>query len=120
MLRDVRTLLARRQAALVYLVALALAGTAADVLVAAARARLSSFSAFARVEFDGLVLWRAVGSLGHASAAVWLAVLVAVPVMALVTGWLRACYLIALGEGHYAIRAPWVIVGSSRILRPSS
>lgn len=110
MLRDVRTLLARRQPALVYLVALAVAGTAADVLVAAARDRLSSFSAFARVEFDGLVLWRAVGSLGHASAAVWLAVLVAVPVMALVTGWLRACYLIALGEGHYAIRAPWVIV----------
>ena len=52
MLRDVRTLLARRQPALVYLVALAVAGTAADVLVAAARDRLSSFSAFARVEFD--------------------------------------------------------------------
>ena len=88
MLRDVRTLLARRQPALVYLIALAVAGTAADVLVAAARDRLSSFSAFARVEFDGLVLWRAVGRSAMHRPAVWLAVLFAVPVMALVSGWL--------------------------------
>jgi hypothetical protein len=111
MLRDVRTLLARRQPALVYLIALAVAGAALDLLVAAARDRLSSFSAFARVEFDGLVLWRAVGSLGHASAGVWLAVLFTVPASALVSGWLRACYLIALGEGRYALRAPWLVVG---------
>ena len=81
------------------------------MLVAAARDRLSSFSAFARVEFDGLVLWRAVGSLGHASVGrMARRRLSRCRVMALVTGWLRACYLIALGEGHYSIRAPWVIV----------
>ena len=42
--------------------------------------------------------------------AVWLAVLSRYRSWRLVTGWLRACYLIALGEGHYALRAPWVIV----------
>jgi hypothetical protein len=110
MLRDVRTLLARRQPALGYLIALGVAGTGLDVVVDAARDRLSSFSAFARVEFDGLVLWRAVGSLGHASAAVWLAVLVTVPVTAVISGWLRACYLVALGEGRYSVRAPRRII----------
>jgi len=90
MWRDVRTLLARRQPALGYLVAIAAVGAALDLAAAALRHQFHSFSAFSRVEFDNVVLWRAIAS----------------PLVALVTGWLRACYLDALAEGRYSLRAP--------------
>ena len=52
------------------------------------------------------MLWRAVGSLEDTPIAVSVLVLVTVPLVALVTAWLRACYVVALAEGRYSIRAP--------------
>jgi hypothetical protein len=111
MWRDVRTLLVRRQPALGYLIALAAAGVGLDLAVAAVRDAFHSFSSFSRVEFDGVVLLRGVGSLGHSSASVWLVVLLALGGGALVTGWLRACYLIALADGRYSWLAPRKMIG---------
>ncbi len=106
LVRDVRTLLARRQPALGYLVVLSFAGVGIDLLIAQAGDQLSSFSAFSRREFDEDVLWRGFAALGHTSAIAWIVVLLAVPVSAALSGWLRACYLIALGDGHYSWQAP--------------
>jgi hypothetical protein len=106
MWRDVRTLLARRQPALGYLVAIAAVGAALDLAAAALRHQFHSFSAFSRVEFDNVVLWRAIASLRHAPIAISALVLLLLPLVALVTGWLRACYLDALAEGRYSLRAP--------------
>jgi hypothetical protein len=106
LVRDVRTLLARRQPTLVYLIVLAFVGVGIDLLVAQAGDQLSSFSSFSRREFDEDVLWHGFASLDHASAIAWIVVLLAVPVSAVVAGWLRATYLIALAEGRYSLRAP--------------
>jgi hypothetical protein len=111
MWRDVRTLLAHRQPALGYLVAIAAVSTALDLVAAALRHRFHSFSAFARVEFDNVVLWRAIASLRHAPIAVSALVLLLVALVALATGWLRACYLAALSEGRYSLRAPRRTIG---------
>jgi hypothetical protein len=110
LMREVRALLARRQPALGYLVALAAAGVGTDLLVAAAVHQLPSFSQFARREFSEDVLWRGVATLGHGSPLAWLAVVFAIVASAAIAGWLRACYLIALGEGRYGLRAPRRIV----------
>jgi hypothetical protein len=106
LVRDVRTLLAHRQPTLVYLVVLSFLGVGIDLLIAEAGSQLSSFSAFSRREFDQDVLWRGVAALGHAPAIAWVVVLLAVPVSAVLSGWLRACYLIALGDGRYSWKAP--------------
>jgi hypothetical protein len=106
LVRDVRTLLARRQPTLGYLVVLAFLGVGIDLLIAEAGDQLSSFSAFSRREFDEDVLWRVIATLGHAPAIAWIVVLLSVPVSAVLSGWLRACYLIALGEGRYSWQAP--------------
>jgi hypothetical protein len=106
LVRDVRTLLARRQPVLGYLIALAFASTGIDLLVAEAADQVSSFSRFSRHEFDQDVFWRAVATLGHGSALLWLAIILAIPASALLSGWLSACYLIALGDGRYSFRAP--------------
>ncbi|MEO9174822.1 MAG: hypothetical protein ABI317_04845 [Gaiellales bacterium] len=106
LVRDVRTLLARRQPVLGYLVALAFASTALDLLTAEAADQLSSFSRFSRHEFDQDVLWRVVATLGHGSALAWIAVILAIPLSSALSGWLSACYLIALGDGRYSLRAP--------------
>ncbi len=106
MLREVRTLLARRQPALGYLIAIAAIGAALDLADAALRHQLHSFSHFSRVEFDNVVQWRALASLRDAPIAVSVLVLLTVPLAALVTGWLRACYLVALSDGRYSLRAP--------------
>jgi hypothetical protein len=106
LVRDVRTLLARRQPVLGYLIVLAFASTGIDLLVAEAADQVSSFSRFSRHEFDQDVLWRAVATLGHGSALLWLAVIVTIPVGAALSGWLTACYLIALGDGRYSLRVP--------------
>ncbi len=89
-----------------YLVALGAIGAALDLAIDAARHRFGSFSAFSRAEYDGTITWRAVGSLGHASALVLIAVPAAFLVLALATGWLRACYIDALANGRYAWRPP--------------
>jgi hypothetical protein len=106
LVRDVRTLLARRQATLGYLVVLSFLGVGIDVLIAETSDQMSSFSAFSRREFDDDVMWRAVAALGHASPLAWIVVLLAVPVSAVLSGWLSACYLIALGDGRYSWKAP--------------
>jgi hypothetical protein len=106
MVRDVRTLLARRQPALVYLIALAVLGVATDLLVAAAAHQLPSFSRFSRHEFVDDVLWRGIATIGHASVLVWIAALFAIVASAALAGWLRACYLVALTDGRYALTAP--------------
>jgi hypothetical protein len=102
-LRDVRALLTHRQPALGYLVALSFGATALDVAVAASRHRLDTFSAFCRNEFDGVVVWRAIGALDESSALVWVAVSFAILASAALTGWLRPCFLIALGNGRYTL-----------------
>jgi drug/metabolite transporter (DMT)-like permease len=104
--RSVRTLLVQRQPALVYPIAIVVMGTALDLVAAALRHQFHSFSAFSRVEFDNEVLWRAVASLGDAPIAISVLVLLTLPVVALLTGWLSTCYLVALGEGRYSLRAP--------------
>jgi hypothetical protein len=104
--RSVRTLLAQRQPTLAYLIAIAVIGTGLDLAVAAARHRFHSFSAFSRVEFDNVVLWRAVASLGDASIPVSALVLLTLPLGALLASWLSTCYLVALSEGRYSLRAP--------------
>lgn len=104
--RALRTLLAHRQPALVYLIALAAIGGALDLAVAAARHRFGSFSSFSRAEFDGTIAWRAIGALGHSSALVWVAVPLTFFILAVATGWLRACYIVALADGRYAWRPP--------------
>jgi hypothetical protein len=109
--RAVWTLLARRQPALGYLIALSAVGTGLDLAVVTVRHAFRSFSAFSRVEFDGVALWRGIGSLGHSSASVWLVVALALTAGALVTGWLRACYLIALAGGRYSWLAPRRTIG---------
>jgi hypothetical protein len=106
LVRDVRTLLARRQPTLGYLVVLSFLGVGIDLLTAEASDQLSSFSDFSRREFREDVLWRSVAALGHASVIGWVVVLLAVPVSAVLSGWLLTCYLIALGDGHYSWRAP--------------
>jgi hypothetical protein len=106
LVRDVRTLLARRQPALVYLVALAFAGTAIDLLVSEAGNQVSSFSSFSRHEFDEDVTWRVIAALGHGSVLSWIAVILAIPSSAALSGWLTSCYLVALGDGRYSLRAP--------------
>jgi hypothetical protein len=111
MLRDVRTLLARRQPALGYLVAIAAFGAGLDLADAALRHQFHSFSHFSRVEFDNFVQWRAIASLRDAPIAVSVLVLLAVPLGALVSAWLRACYLVALSEGRYSLRVPRRTVG---------
>lgn len=105
-LREVRTLLARRQPALAYLIAISVVGTAFDAGVAALRHQFHSFSAFSRVEFDNVVIWRAIASLRDAPIPVSLVVLLSVPVGALITGWLYSCFLYAFAEGRYSLRAP--------------
>jgi hypothetical protein len=105
-LREVRTLLARRQPALAYLIGISVVGTAFDAGVAALRHQFHSFSAFSRVEFDNVVIWRAIASLRDAPILVSLVVLLSVPLGALITGWLYACFLVAFGEGRYSLRAP--------------
>lgn len=104
--RVVRSLLAHRQPATGYMVALAFLGAAIDLAVAAAGDQLSSFSRFSRREFDGDVVWRGFAELGHASALAWAVVLLAIPALAVLSGWLRACYLAALADGTYSLRAP--------------
>ena len=106
MLREVRALLAHRQPALVYLVGLAVVGTGLDLAVVASRHLFHSFSSFSRLEFDGVVQWRAVAALGHSAALVWVVLALSLAVGAAITGWLRACSLIALADGHYSWRAP--------------
>jgi hypothetical protein len=103
--REVRTLLATRQLALGYLIALAALGTALDLGASAVRHRFHSFSAFARAEFDSRELWRAVGSLEHAPIAITLLIGVSLLLFALLQGWLQSCYLRALGDGVYSLRA---------------
>jgi hypothetical protein len=103
--REVRTLLATRQLALGYLIALAALGTALDLAASAVRHRFHSFSAFARAEFDSRELWRAVGSLEHAPIAVTLLIAASLLLFALLQGWLQSCYLRALGDGVYSLRA---------------
>ena len=79
MLRDVRTLLARRQPALGYLDRDRRALGALDLADAALRHQFHSFSHFSRVEFDNFVQWRAIASLRDAPVAVSVLVLVTVP-----------------------------------------
>jgi hypothetical protein len=111
MLRQVRMLLARRQPALGYLVAIAAVGAALDLADAALRHQFHSFSSFSRVEFDNVVQWRAVASLRDAPVFAIVLVGLSLPLAALVTGWLRTCYLVALDEGRYSLRAPRRTVG---------
>jgi hypothetical protein len=111
MLREMRTLLARRQPALGYLVAISALGAGLDLADAALRHQFHSFSHFSRVEFDNVVQWRAIASLRDAPIAVSVLVLLTVPLAALVTAWLRACYVVALAEGRYSLRAPRRMVG---------
>lgn len=111
MLRQVRMLLARRQPALGYLVAIAALGTALDLGDSALRHQFHSFSSFSRVEFDNVVQWRAVASLRDAPLFAIVLVGLSVPLAALLTGWLRTCYLVALDEGRYSLRAPRRTVG---------
>jgi hypothetical protein len=111
MLREVRTLLARRQPALGYLVAISAVGAGLDLADAALRHQLHSFSHFSRVEFDNFVQWRAIASLRDAPIAVAVLVLLTVPLAALVTAWLRAAYLVALSEGRYSLQAPRRTIG---------
>jgi hypothetical protein len=111
MLRQVRSLLARRQPALGYLVVIAAAGAALDLADAALRHQFHSFSSFSRVEFDNVVQWRAVASLRDAPVFAIVLVGLSLPLAALLTGWLRACYLVALDEGRYSLRAPRRTVG---------
>jgi hypothetical protein len=111
MLRQVRMLLARRQPALGYLVAIAAVGTALDLADSAVRHQFHSFSSFSRLEFDNVVQWRAVASLRDAPLSAIVLVGLSVPLAALVTAWLRSCYLVALDEGRYSLRAPRRTVG---------
>lgn len=104
--RDVRTLLAHRQPVLAYLVAIAAAGTAVDLAAAGLRHQLHSFSGFARLEFDNVVYWRAFASLRDAPIGMGALVVLLVPAIALLAGWLRTCYLVALSERRYSLRAP--------------
>ena len=105
-LREVRSLLAHRQPALGYLIAIAGIEALLDLAIAASRDRVSSFSSFSREEFDGTIVWRGFAALGHSSALVWIAVALSLPLAALASGWLRSCYLVALGDGRYTWRPP--------------
>jgi hypothetical protein len=105
-LREVRALLAHRQPVLGYLIVLATIEAALDLAVLASRHRFDSFSEFSRREFDGTILWRGFAALGHSSALVWLTVALGIFVTALASGWLRASYIVALGEGRYTWRPP--------------
>ena len=104
--RDVRTLLTARQQTLGYLVALGALGLGIDLLCARVVDELPSFSAFARHEYDADVTWRAFAALGGSSVLAWAVVLASIPVAAALSAWLRACYLVALTEGRYAVQAP--------------
>jgi hypothetical protein len=104
--REIGRLLANRQPALVYLVGFAFVLVGADLAVARAVDELPSFSSFARHEFDGDVAWRGFAALGSASALAWVVVLLSIPVTAVLFAWLRACYLVAVADGRYRLRAP--------------
>jgi hypothetical protein len=105
-LREVRALLVHRQPVLVYLIAIAAIEAASDLAVTASRHRFDSFSEFSRLEFDGTILWRAVAALDDSSALPRIVVVASIVLAAAATGWLRACYIVALGEGRYTVRPP--------------
>jgi hypothetical protein len=103
--RAVRAILTGRQPALAYLVALAAAGLAIDLGLAELANQVPSFSAFARREFDNDTTWRVASTFGHASFGVRAGLVAAVLGASVLSGWLSTCYLIALGEGRYSLRA---------------